>query len=509
MIKYKKTILKNMSKFDKISSIRENFDDNLYHVDEFKLTKGLLYDFGKYIKENKEILIGLLAATSINAISQLSVIKDMDIGALLSSQVQYETVINKPSSPMPTEILVKSDFSGLDMKSNLATFTENSNLSNSITNTKYVGQHIPNLNLAGIEHVKTMPERTPVLFKNPFWENNVIEIENTPIGSRFYHSPTKIDADIHSVNVLSNHTTQRLVLDFNEIEAITDFIGVPNQDRNLILQYVVYHESAHGSFHQSHEFNATQQSDNREVDVESHADLASVMMIASESKNISEFNKIVDYAIKFRMKRMETDISHNTTYALAELKQLVNKNPELLNMKTSDISTFTATIATQVKNHKFTEQELSDLKEYGVDFSKSKILDDFNNNKNDTLYQTWADFLPNFNIKKIQSMPEEVRDRKFNGAAKRFSVEFEQSAKHDVITSMMNAHNHWDLDKTSKELNDYVKNHSILDKIMNNAIDYKVQMDTLSNLKNNEKSFTRTQQSIVESKQLSQNNFKI
>ncbi len=68
-----------------------------------------MYDFGKYIKENKAVLIGLLAATSINAISQLSVIKDMDFGALLSSQTQYETVINQQSAPMPTEIVVKSD----------------------------------------------------------------------------------------------------------------------------------------------------------------------------------------------------------------------------------------------------------------------------------------------------------------------------------------------------------------------------------------------------------------
>jgi len=490
-----------MSKFDKIATIRENFDDRLYHVDEFKATKGILYDFGKYIKEHKEVLIALLAATSINALSQLSVIKDMDFGALLSSQTQYETVINQPSTPIPTEIVLKSDTSGLNLQSNLETFKNSSNLANAITNTKYLGQDIPQLDLAGMQHVKTMPERTPVMFKNPFWENTVIEIENTSIGSRFYHSPLRVDADVHSATVLSNNTTQRLLLDFKEIEAIADFIGVPSQDRDLILKYTVYHEAAHGSFHQSHEFNKTSQIDNREVDVESHADMAAVMMISSESKDIHAFNKIVDYAIKFRMKRMETDISHNSTYALAELKQLVNKNPELLNMKQSDIATFTAKIADQVKYHKFSANELSNLKDYGVDFSKSKILDDFNNNRNDTLYQSMSEFMsPSFNIKKIQSMPEEVRDRKFNGAAARFSAEFEKSARHDVITSMINAHNNWDLAKSAKDLNEYVKNHSILDQSMNNAIDYKVQMDTLTNLKNNQSAFSQKQQSIVEVK---------
>lgn len=499
-----------MSKFNEIETIKENFDDKLYQVDDFKATKGILYDFGKYIKENKAVLVALLTATSINTLSQLSVIKDMDFGTLFSSQTQYETVINQQSSPMPTELVVKSDFSGLNVKSNLETFKDNSNLANSITNTKYLGKNIPQLDLEGIHHVKTMPERTPVMFKNPFWENNVIEIENASIGSRFYHSPDKVDADLHSATVLSNHTTQSLVLDFNEIDAITNFIDVPTQDRDLILKYVVYHEAAHGSFHQSHEFNVTKQMDNREVDVESHADMASVMMIASETKDIHEFNKIVDYAIKFRMKRMETDISHNSTYALAELKQLVNKNPELLNMTKSDISTFTANIADQVKYHEFSSTELLNLKDYGVDFSKSKILDDLNNNRNDTLYQSMSGFMsPNFNIKKIQTMPEEVRDRKFNGAAARFSAEFQQSARHDVITSMINAHNNWDLEKSAKDLNDYVKNHSILDQGMNNAIDYKVQMDTLSNLKNNQNAFSQKQQSIVDAKKTINTTLKI
>lgn len=45
------------------------------------------------------------------------------------------------------------------------------------------------------------------------------------------------------------------------------------------------------------------------------------------------------------MKRMEKTISHNTTYGIAELKQLVNKNPDLLNMKPSDIASFTGILA--------------------------------------------------------------------------------------------------------------------------------------------------------------------
>ena len=99
--------------------------------------------------------------------------------------------------------------------------------------------------------------------------------------------------------------------------------------------------------------------------------------------------------------------------------------------------------------------------------------------------------------------------RKFDGVAKRFAATFQESAKHDVVTSMMNAHNNWDLAKTAKDLNEYVKNHSILDQGMNNAIDYKVQMETLSSLRNNQNAFSQKQQSVVEVKQSTQNTFKI
>lgn len=141
---------------------------------------------------------------------------------------------------------------------------------------------------------------------------------------------------------------------------------------------------------------------------------------------------------------------------------------------------------------------------------RQKILDDFYNGKNNTLYHSMReDVSPSFNIDKIQKMPEDLKVRKFEGVANRFSNSFKESARHDVVTSMMNAHNNWDLAKTAKDLNDYVKNHSILDQGMNNAIDYKVQMDTLSSLKNNQEMFSQKQQSVVEVKQSTQNTFKI
>jgi hypothetical protein len=86
---------------------------------------------------------------------------------------------------------------------------------------------------------------------------------------------------------------------------------------------------------------------------------------------------------------------------------------------------------------------------------------------------------------------------------------FESDSNYDVVTSMMNAHNKWDHKKTAQELNEFVKNHSILDQGMNSAIDYKVQMETLSSLRNNQNAFSQKQQSVVEVKQSTQNTFKI
>jgi hypothetical protein len=496
-----------MSKFDKIANIRENFDDTLYQVDEFKTTKGLLYDFGKYIKENKAVLIGLLAATSINAISQLSAVKDLDFGALLSSQTQYETVVQQQSSPMPTEIVVKSDFSGLNMQSNLQTFKDTVALSNAVTNSNYIGKEIPSLSIDGINQLRTMPERTPLVFKNPFWENNVIELENTPINSAFYRDgDVEINADIHSAAILANNTEERIVINFEEIDGVMGFIGVKQEDRDLMTKYVVYHEAAHGSFYQSREFNIQNQLDKREVDVELHSDMATVMMLGAESKSLQEFNKLADYVIDFRMKRMEKTISHNTTYGVAELKQLVNKNPELLNMKPGDISAFTGVLAQQISSHKFTPEQLAGLKNSGVDFSVQKIMQDINEGNNDSLYNEWGTKIGTFQVQKVREVFNEARQEKI---AKRLSNVFQNDSNYDVVTSMMNAHNKWDHTKTAQELNEFVKNHSILDQGMNAAIDYKVQMETLSNLRNNQNAFSQKQQSVVEVKQSTQNTFKI
>jgi hypothetical protein len=496
-----------MSKFDKIANIRENFDDTLYQFDEFKTTKGLLYDFGKYIKENKAVLIALLTATSINALSQLSVIKDMDFGSLLSTQTQYETVINQQSSPMPTELVVKSDFSGLDMKSNLATFQDTIELSNKIVNTNYIGKEVPSLSSAGIEQLRSMPERTPLAFKNPFWENNVIELENTPINSAYYRDgEVEVTADLHSAAVLANNTAERIVINFKEVNDIINFIGVQPEDHALITKYVVYHEAAHGSFYQSREFNIENQVDKREVDLELHSDMATVMMLGTESKSLQEFNKVADYVIDFRMKRMEKTISHNTTFGVAELKQLVNKNPDLLNMKPSDVASFTGILAKQISNHKFTPEQLASLKDSGVDFSAAKIVNDIKEGNNDVLYNEWGPKIGTFVTQKVREVYNDARMEKL---ATRMSATFQKDSSFDVVTSMMNAHNKWDHKKTAQELNEFVKNHSILDQGMNSAIDYKVQMETLSSLKNNQQAFSQKQQSMAEVKQSTQNTFKI
>jgi hypothetical protein len=476
-----------MTKFSDIQTIKENFDDRLYQVDEFKATKGILNNFSKYITDNKAMLIGLLAATSINAMSQLSVIKDMDFGSLLASSQQYETVIQQKNEPMVNEIIVKSDFSEMNLPSNLETFKNKVVLSNSISNANYLGQHIPKLTDEGILSLKNLGIDNTMAFKNPFWENNVLEIENSSVGSRFYHDDAIMDANLHSAKVLSVHTEEKLIINFSEVGKIADFIGVKNEDRDLILKYVIYHEAAHGSFEQSHEFNPTEQVNKREVDLETHADLASIMMISSETKNLNDFNKLIDYAMEFRMKRMQTDISHNTTFALAELKQLVNKNPELLHIKPTDISTFSATISNQVNNHVFSDKELNNLKQYGVDFSEGKILKDMKERKNDTLYNSWSSkFSSTFNVEDILSKNPIVTERQLTSSSNKFANEFKKSANHDVVTSMMNANNNWDLKKTTNDINEYVKNHSILDQSMQSAIDYKVQIDKLTNLELNQ-----------------------
>lgn len=90
------------------------------------------------------------------------------------------------------------------------------------------------------------------------------------------------------------------MINFKEVNDIINFAGVQPEDHDLITKYVVYHESAHGSFYQSREFNIQNQVDKREVDLELHSDMATVMMLGSESKSLQEFNKLADYVIDFQ-----------------------------------------------------------------------------------------------------------------------------------------------------------------------------------------------------------------
>lgn len=87
-----------MSSFDKINSLKKNFEENIQNVDGFSSSKGLLKDFGDYLDKNKGLLIGLLGIALVNVGGQASApiinqLKNSEI-----TQMQNIDVINYESA---------------------------------------------------------------------------------------------------------------------------------------------------------------------------------------------------------------------------------------------------------------------------------------------------------------------------------------------------------------------------------------------------------------------------
>ncbi len=55
-----------MNAFEKINSLKENFEENIKDVNNFNSSKGLLKDFGNYLEKNKGLLIGLIGIALVN-----------------------------------------------------------------------------------------------------------------------------------------------------------------------------------------------------------------------------------------------------------------------------------------------------------------------------------------------------------------------------------------------------------------------------------------------------------
>src|SRR5690606_6882914 len=112
------------------------------------------------------------------------------------------------------------------------------------------------------------------------------------------------------------------------------------------------------------------------------------------------------------------DSNHNTLYSLIELKNLVNNNPELLNLKKDDIVEFSFQLKEQISQNDFSNMLRDKLSESGFDYSKEGILNDIKSGNNIELMDIVAkDIL--WGNKKISDVKAEFTEERLEKLADR------------------------------------------------------------------------------------------
>lgn len=357
-----------MSSFDKINSLKKNFEENIQNVDGFNSSKGLLKDFGNYLEKNKGLLIGLLGIALVNVGSQASA-----------------PIINQIKN---SEITQMQNIDGINYESALKDFQKNVDLNNGVVNKSFIKQNVSEeINEKEIEKLLSMNTGDNIFLKNPFAKNQVLEIKITDQG----HSHLQENSELKGFQI-SNENVQVFVddaeqaINFNvegfELFA-SNFAEAKNDKEKLdFAKYIVYHEAAHATRRQTAHVDQESTSQLRHIEIEMHSDVSALLMIAKENQNLNDFNRVIDVVIKNSVVQLDNSSDHNTGYGLMELKKIMNENPELMQIKKEDISEFAYRFVKEIQKIDFSSHPLVMEMKEEMDKGKDLIMEDIKNGKN-------------------------------------------------------------------------------------------------------------------------------
>jgi len=451
-----------MSKFNQLANIKENFDDNLYHTDSFKATKGLLYNFGEYINKNKGVIYGLLGATALN---------------FISNALPHQPITEQAPIAAHEQMIQQND-QGMDLYSKIKEYKDNINLGNNIANTNYSGIGLQALGQSNINRIGTLEEGETMVVKNPFWSESILTLSNSHTnGSAYYnHVDNGVLENVKDSLLLVNNNENNIDVNLQDVAWISSLVEISNHQ--LITKYLVYHEAAHSSFRQSHQFGQDQDVVNREM----HSDFASTMLIGVESQSLDTFNEIVDGVIKFRVRNLDHDLTHNTAYAMMEFKKVINENPDLLKMKVEDISEFAYIVSSKIKTNDFKDTNKNFIESNLISLSKSNILNDVDNNKNTAMMNHFGESIvkrSGFDIVEYKESTK-VNPMRMEKIADRILREVGDKIDYGKLTQFMYLTNKGDRAKTIEMIKQSVESHSIISKDVLDPIKQKINMDQLN-----------------------------
>lgn len=461
-----------MDSFQKLHNIKEAFDDRLYQTEDFKITKGLLYNFGSYLEQNKGVLYGLLGASIFNIATNAMPIKNVVTAPAFNNPVVIEQMKNKLDSN-----LINSR--GMDVYSKIEEFKKHVQLGNTIQNHRYDGQVIHKLNSDSIKDLKNEVAGSVNVFENPFWKGNVVEIEasnyymNKFVFSNYYMvNGIKVNTD--NSLLLTNNSEQKLYYNNQDVNDFASYSGTTNIE--LMTKYIVYHEAAHGAFRQAY----TLGSDPNVLKNEVHSDISSLTMIGVESKSLAEFNEAVDMVMQMRVKSLKDgDYGHNDSYAISELKKVINDNPDLLRMKVDDISEFSYILTDTLFKENVKKNNVELLEKMGIHLDQKSIFNDLKAYRNLDLYDSVGVKITGQYMFRSKTMIEEGIDSRIENFAARVTKTFDNHMQFDTTSTLMFRDNGGNVVKTTQAIHDSVEKNPIISKTVIDPIKQKVHIDGL------------------------------
>lgn len=247
-------------------------------------------------------------------------------------------------------------------------FMQDVDLSHQIKNIKHANDNVQEIDEAGIASIMSLKADEMIVFKNPFWENNTMEVYGARPEHNSHYQPEILN-NAHQSTI--SNSLYLLDTSANEIRMAKDFITGKETEQELIdlYRFVIYHEATHASLKQSINYDPVSTQLNRDVDREAHSDVAALTMIGVETGSLSHFNKMVDKIIKMRVNELAYGYdSHNTVYVLVELKKAINDNPKLLEMNKRDVIEFSSMITNHISNTAI----IPNGKTYAIDLRANK-----------------------------------------------------------------------------------------------------------------------------------------
>lgn len=478
-----------MSNFNKINNIKSDFQNNLETSTMFKTTKGLLSSFGEFINNHKSMLYGLIGASVLN--------------------VALGSIQNANATPTSSEITrdYTSDYTQLNIAKQIVEFNKNIEMGNNVHQLKAIKTQGVDLNEETLRQITQLEFGTSIEVKNPFWENTVLNVINNT-GSVFgfksdvkgnFLNPLERGVEFQvtheNAHLLVDSSTNAISVDFEELNMFLDnFANVKGQSRDDLIRFMIYHEAAHASARQSYQINPEQA---RGIDIsgsEMHSDIAALTLIGVETKSMDRFNAAIDMIIKTRVFTSISDSDHNTVYPLIELKKAINENPELLNMKKSDISEFSYFVTKKMLDKSFENNTEIIALRGSLSKNMDQILSDMKNGNNSEAINYYAGKVLNKGVEgfNIQEFKEKQPERRWETLAYRISDNLHKHADYiDLASVTYKNSNEFSktntteqflkvFEKTINKLNDHANKEPVLDANAISVVKNKIKMDELN-----------------------------